>query len=175
MKTTDLLTVGESMLRFSVPAGQLIHDSSSFEAHIGGAESNVAVGVAQMGYRTRWLSRLTDNTLGQRIVHELKSYGVDGSHVVWTHEDRIGTYFLEFGAQPRPTRVIYDRDFSAAQKMGPDTFDLAQVGEARMLHLTGILAALSDSCYALIVALLDRAKAANVPVVFDVNYRALLW
>src|SRR5260221_6523970 len=175
MKTTDLLTVGESMLRLSAPAGHLIQDSPSFDAHVAGAESNVAVGVAHMGYQSRWLSRLTDNTLGRRIVRELSGHQVDLSGVVWTNEDRVGVSYLEFGAKPRPTRVLYDRAFSAAQKMGPESFDLEQVTQAHIVHLTGITAALSDSCYALVAAVLDKAKEYGVHVVFDVNYRSLLW
>jgi 2-dehydro-3-deoxygluconokinase len=150
-------------------------DSPTFNIHVAGAESNVAAAAAQMGYRVRWLSRLTDNALGQRIVRELTSYGVDCSGVVWTTEDRVGTYFVETGVSPRPTTVVYDRAYSAASKMSPLSFDLAQVASARLLHLTGITPALSDSCYDLIVALLDRAYGQGIHIVFDVNFRARLW
>jgi 2-dehydro-3-deoxygluconokinase len=175
MTTLDLITVGESMLRLSVPPDALLTDSPQFNVHIAGTESNVAVAVARMGYRARWLSRLTDNMLGARMVRELSSYGVDCSQVAWTHEDRIGTYYLEFGAQPRPTQIIYDRAHSAASKMGPNTFDVAQLGEARILHLTGITPALSVSCYDLIARWIEQTQQQNVKLVFDVNYRALLW
>jgi 2-dehydro-3-deoxygluconokinase len=175
MAVYDLLTVGEAMIRFSVPAGQLLVAAPTFDVNIAGAESNVAVAVAHMGYRARWLSRLTDNVMGRRIVNTLTGNGVDCSGVAWTSEDRVGTYFLEFGAMPRPTQVTYDRANSAASKMGPATFDLAQVAETRILHLTGITPALSESCYALIVELLNRAKQHKVHVVFDINYRAKLW
>jgi len=171
----DLLTVGESMLRFSVPAGQLLTAATTFDVSVAGAESNVSVAVAHMGHRVRWLSRMTDNVLGRRIVNTLTGQRVDCSNVVWTNEDRVGTYFIEFGAAPRPTQVTYDRANSAASKMGPATFDLTQVAQARVLHLTGITAALSESCYALIVALLDYAHEHKIHVVFDVNYRAKLW
>jgi 2-dehydro-3-deoxygluconokinase len=175
MKTLDLITIGEAMLRLSVPSNMLLAEAPHFNVHSAGAESNVAVAVSCMGYRTRWLSRLTDNALGRRIVHELSSYGVDCSEVVWTDEDRIGTYYLEFGAQPRPTRVIYDRAHSAASKMDAGTFDPAQLSETRILHLTGITPALSDGCYDLIAAWIEHARKQNVIIVFDVNFRALLW
>jgi len=171
----DLITIGESMLRLSVPPEMLLAEAPHFHVHIAGAESNVAVAVARMGYKTRWLSRLTDNLLGQRIVRELSSFGVDCSGVVWTTEDRVGTYYLEFGALPRPTQIIYDRSHSAASRMQADTFDTAQLSQARMLHLTGITPALSDGCYELVAAWVEAARQHHVPVVFDVNFRALLW
>src|SRR5258708_659510 len=175
MTATDLITVGEAMIRFSTPSGTLLAEAPAMDVHVAGAESNVAVAVARMGHRARWLSRLTDNVLGRRIVHELTSYGVDCSGVAWTGEDRVGTYFLEFGAMPRPTRVIYDRAFSAASKMTPQTFDPAQLDDARVLHLTGITAPISDSCYALVAQMLDRACERGLHVVLDVNFRARLW
>jgi 2-dehydro-3-deoxygluconokinase len=175
MKTLDLITLGEAMLRLSVPPDALLAEAPHFNVHTAGAESNVAVAVSRMGYRTRWLSRLTDNALGRRIVHELSSYGVDCSQVVWTPEDRVGTYYLEFGAQPRPTRVIYDRAHSAASKMDASIFDSAQLSAARILHLTGITPALSDGCHNLIAAWIEHARQQNVTVIFDVNFRALLW
>lgn len=171
----DLLTAGESMIRLSVPVGDLLIDCPKLDVHIAGAESNVAVGVARMGHRARWLSRLTDNALGRRIVNELATLGVDCTGVAWTDQDRVGTYFIEFGATPRPTTVTYDRAHSAASKMTAQTFDLAQVAGARILHLTGITPALSDSCYDLTAALIEQARASGVHVIFDVNYRALLW
>src|SRR5258707_14197922 len=103
MKTTDLLTVGESMLRLSAPAGHLIQDSPSFDAQVAGAESNVAVGVAHMGYQSRWLSRVTDNTLGRRVVREMSGHQVDCSGGVWGSEDRVGGVYLEFCAEARPS------------------------------------------------------------------------
>jgi 2-dehydro-3-deoxygluconokinase len=175
MTSLDLITIGEALLRLSVPPETLLAEASSFQVQIAGAESNVAVAVSRMGYRTRWLSRLTDNVLGRRITRELASYGVDCSQVVWTNDDRVGTYYLEFGAQPRPTQVIYDRAHSAASKMRADTFDTSQLSETRILHLTGITPALSDGCYDLIASWIDHARQQGVTVIFDVNFRALLW
>lgn len=175
IKPFDLITVGESMLRFSVPAGDLLLDSPGFEVQIAGAESNVAIGVARMGHKARWLSRLTNNVLGKRIVHQLAGYGVDCSGVIWTSEDRIGTYYLEFGATPRPTTVTYDRAHSSASKMTATTFELEQIAQAKILHLTGITAALSTGCYELLTTLIDYARANGVHIVFDVNFRAMLW
>ncbi|HVO43020.1 MAG TPA: sugar kinase [Aggregatilineales bacterium] len=175
MPSLDLLTVGEAMLRLSVPAGDLLIDSPTLDVQVAGAENNVAVAVAQMGFQARWWSRLTDNVMGRRIAQTIAHYGVDCSEIEWTADDRVGTYYLEFGALPRPTRVIYDRTHSAASKMSPQTFPLEHIAQARLVHLTGITAALSESCYALLEAMLDRCAQAAIPVVFDVNFRALLW
>ncbi len=173
--TLDLLTIGETMLRLSVPPGALLADQPAFEVHVAGAESNVAVAVAQMGHRAAWWSRLTDNVLGQRIAHTIASYGVDCAGIIWTPDDRVGTYYLQTGVQPRPTRVIYDRAHSAASRMTADTFDLSAIRQVRRVHLTGITAALSDGCYALVERVIAYCREASIPVVFDVNYRALLW
>ncbi len=175
MDKIDLLTVGEALVRLSVPPGKLLAETLAFDVNVAGAESNVAVAVARMGYRARWLSRLTDNILGRRIADTFSQHGVDCTGIVWTAENRVGTYYLEFGASPRPTRVVYDRAYSAASKMGPQTFDLSQLAQARIIHLTGITPALSDDCYALIDELLTQAKRFGVHVVFDVNYRERLW
>jgi 2-dehydro-3-deoxygluconokinase len=171
----DLLTLGESMLRFSVPTGQLLAERSTYDVHVAGAESNVAVAVARMGYKVGWLSRLTDNMLGHRIIHELNSHGVDCSHVKWTQEDRTGIYFLEIGAMPRPTTVIYDRINSAASKMTPHMFNWEEFSSVRIIHLTGITPALSDSCYEMISTVIDWASQKGIHIVFDVNFRARLW
>jgi 2-dehydro-3-deoxygluconokinase len=171
----DLLTVGESMLRFSVPTGQLLVDAPSFAVHVAGTESNVAVALVRMGFTARWLSQLTRNVLGRRITDAISGYGVDCSHVAWTDAGRVGVYYLEFGAAPRPTKVLYDRSPSSAQAMDEKTFDPLLLKKARILHLTGITVALSESCHRLVQTFIEQANELHVAVVFDVNYRALLW
>ena len=171
----DLLTIGESMLRFSVPAGRLLADAPVFDVHVAGTESNVAVAVARMGFKSRWLSRLPDNVLGRRIADTIAAQGVDCSYVNWSETERAGVYFIEFGASPRPTKVLYDRAPSAARNMDETTFDLSLVGNAKIIHLTGITVALSAGCSRLVETIVARANDLKIPIVFDVNYRALLW
>jgi 2-dehydro-3-deoxygluconokinase len=171
----DLLTVGESMLRFSVPAGRLLADAPAFDVHVAGTESNVAVAVARMGFTSRWLSRLPNNVLGHRIADTISAQGVDCSGIAWSDSERVGTYFLEFGASPRPTKVLYDRVPSAARNMDETTFDLSLISKARIIHLTGITVSLSEGCNRLVETVVARANEQNIPIVFDVNYRALLW
>src|SRR5579864_1566021 len=175
ISNVDLLTVGESMLRFSVPAGRLLADAPVFDVHVAGTESNVAVAVARLGFKSRWLSRLPDNVLGHRIADTIAGQGVDCSYVNWSDTERAGIYFIEFGASPRPTKVLYDRAPSAARNMDETTFDLSLIGKARIIHLTGITVALSEGCSRLVQTIIEHAHALKIPIVFDVNYRALLW
>ncbi|MBV9875772.1 MAG: sugar kinase [Verrucomicrobia bacterium] len=163
------------MLRFSVPAGRLLADAPVFDVHVAGTESNVAVAVARMGFKSRWLSRLPDNVLGRRIADTIAAQGVDCSYVNWSETERAGVYFIEFGASPRPTKVLYDRAPSAARNMDETTFDLSLVGNAKIIHLTGITVALSAGCSRLVETIVARANDLKIPIVFDVNYRALLW
>jgi 2-dehydro-3-deoxygluconokinase len=175
VSNVDLLTVGESMLRFSVPAGRLLADAPVFDVHVAGTESNVAVAVARMGFKSRWLSRLPDNVLGHRIADTIAGQGVDCSFVNWSDTDRAGVYFIEFGASPRPTKVLYDRAPSAARNMDETTFDLSLIDKAKIIHLTGITVALSEGCRRLIEMIVAQANDLKIPIVFDINYRALLW
>jgi 2-dehydro-3-deoxygluconokinase len=170
----DFLTLGETMWRLAPPGRERLETARTLQIEIGGSESNVAVGLARLGKRAVWWSRLPDNPLGQSVVSTLRQQQVDVSGICWGGA-RLGTYFVEFGSDPRPTQVYYDRAGSAASEMQPDHFDwriLAQVG---WLHLTGITPALSDSCLATVRRAFAEAQAAGIPVSFDLNYRAKLW
>lgn len=173
----DVITLGETMLRLSPPDPLRIEQATSYEAHVGGSESNVAVGLARLGLRVAWLSRMTDNALGHSIVNAIRAQGVDTSHVTWTAEDRVGLYFYEAGSAPRGGRVIYDRANSAAAHMQPaDLPDSVMSSDgARLVHLTGITLALSDSAAQTALALAQSAKQQGWQLSFDVNYRQLLW
>lgn len=175
MRQYDLVTVGEAMLRLSVPSGDLLIDAPRFDVHVAGSECNVAAACGAMGLRSAWLSRLTDNPLGQRIERTLFAHHVDTSLIRWTDQGRIGVFYLEHGADPRPTRVVYDRLPSSARGMKGSTFDPAIFQTAHVLHLTGITAALGSGPLELLQMAIQTAKAAGTLVVFDVNYRALLW
>src|SRR5258708_14605119 len=140
----ELVTGGECMVRFSVPCGRLVGDARVFDVHVAGTESNVAVAVARMGFTSRWLARLPNNVLGRRIADTISGQGVDCSQVVWSDSERVGLYFLEFGASPRPTKVLYDRAPSAARNIDETTFDLSLCSKPRIIHLTGITVALSQ-------------------------------
>ncbi len=173
----DLVTLGETMLRLTPPASLRLEQTPVLEVGVGGTESNTAVGLARLGLRVAWISRLPDTPLGHRVAQALAAQGVDTDHVVWAPEERLGLYFLEPGTAPRATQVLYDRDHSAMSRMRPDELPQApfRPGAARHLHLTGITLALGEGPRAVAWEALQRARAAGMTVSFDVNYRARLW
>ncbi|HEX2906119.1 MAG TPA: sugar kinase [Phototrophicaceae bacterium] len=177
MTVYDVVTLGETMLRLTPPNFRRLQQTQSLDIEVGGSESNAAVGLAKLGLRVGWLSRLTNNPLGHYITGTLAAQGVDVSQVMWTDEDRIGLYFLEEGQPPRDSRVFYDRARSAMSAIQPEDLpaDLFRPGNARLLHLTGITPALSDCAAQTATAALRQALDAGWLVSFDVNYRAKLW
>jgi 2-dehydro-3-deoxygluconokinase len=171
----DFLTLGETMIRLAPPNFERFAQATSFDIQVGGAESNIAIALAKLGFKTSWLSRLPKNPLGDRVIAELHKHGVDTSGVWQTPDERMGTYFIELSVPPRPNRVIYDRAGSAASKMAFSDLDLNVIKDARWVHLTGITPALSDSCRDAVDATIALARQQGATVSFDVNYRALLW
>ena len=175
MNHYDVTTIGETMLRLSVPAGERLETAPRFDVHPGGAESNVAALLARLERRTAWCGALPDSALGRRVAGALRAAGVDVDHIAWRATGRIGTYYVEFSQPPRPIQVIYDRADSCAAQLGPDGVGWDALLATRLLHLTGITPALSPSCRALTAEAIARARAAHVPISFDVNYREKLW
>lgn len=171
----DVTTLGEAMLRLSVPLGRRLADAQALDLAIGGAEANVVVALARLGRRCAWLSRLPDHALAEPVLRSLRAEGVDTTGVVRAPGERIGTYFIEYASTPRTIQVIYDRADSAAARMQPDDIDWDRLLDTRCLHLTGITAALGPGPYAVVTEAVRRARAAGVRVSFDVNYRAKLW
>jgi len=166
--------MGETMIRLTPPDHQRLEQTTSFEAHIGGSESNTSVGLVRLGMRVAWLSRLTDNPLGRLIAGTVARYGVDTSQIVWTRNDRVGTYFYEPEIAPRPAQVVYDRAGSAFAHMQPDDVPeaLFAADNARHLHITGITIAAGVDAAA--HRALELARAAGWRFSFDVNHRARL-
>lgn len=175
MPIYDVVTLGETMIRLTPPAMQRIEQTQAFEIHVGGSESNTAVGLARLGMKVCWLSRLTDNALGHTISGTIARFGVDTSHVVWTDEDRVGLYFYEPSPPPRSSHIIYDRAESALSKMQPDDLptDVFAAQGARLLHLTGITPATGAVDVA--TRALQLAQEAGWLMSFDMNYRSKLW
>jgi 2-dehydro-3-deoxygluconokinase len=171
----DMTTFGETMIRISVRPGSKFINTAEADMHIGGAESNAAITLSRLGMKTAWVSRLTRNDLGRKIEGDISRHGVDTSGVVWTDEDRIGLYFMEFAVPPRAIAALYDRKNSAASKLTPEKIDWKFLLNTRMLHLTGITPALSPGCRRASIEAVKKAKAKKVPICFDVNYRAKLW
>ncbi|MDR7521754.1 MAG: sugar kinase [Armatimonadota bacterium] len=171
----DVVTLGEAMIRLAAPYGEALESAPHLEARVAGAEANVAVTLARLGFRSGWISKLVDDPLGRRIVGELRRHGVDVSAMVWTSQGRTGLYFIEHVPPPRGVAVHYDRTGSACSTMTPEEVDWAYVRSARRVHVTGITPALSASCARTTARLLDEARACGAEVSFDVNYRRKLW
>jgi 2-dehydro-3-deoxygluconokinase len=167
----DLVTLGEVLLRLSVPSPGRVETARQLDVQIGGAEGNVAAAVARLGLRAAWVSGLPANPLGERVRRELQSHGVDCAYVRMLDDARLGVYFLEYGAAPRPIRVLYDRRDSAFARLKPDDLDWEPFRRARLVHLTGITPALGDGPRAMFERALGEARVVS----FDVNYRARLW
>ena len=163
------------MLMFAPPRYELIEHCDQFTAYSGGSESNVAIGLERLGMHAGWIGKLPDNALGHKIVNGIRAYGVDTSRCIWTEEGRVGTFFVEWGAYPRPLKTIYDRTGSVAATLTADELDWDYLGRAEWLHLTGITPALSETCRESTVQIVLRARERGCKVSFDVNYRSLLW
>ena len=171
----EVVTIGETMLMFAPPPFHRIEYADIFMAMIGGAEANVAIGLQRLGVNSGWISKLVDNPLGRKILNTIRGFGVDVSRVVLTKEGRIGIFFVEFGAEPRPLRTIYDRKGSAITTFKPNEIDWEYVGHAKLLHQTGITPALSSCCRDLTLEAAEKAREMGVKNSFDINYRSLLW
>jgi 2-dehydro-3-deoxygluconokinase len=171
----DLLTFGETLMRLSPPAYQRLEQARLFEVGIGGSELNVGCVLARLGRRVAWVSRLPEGPLGRIVDGEARRHGVDTRWVRWMANSRLGLMFYEPGPEPRTSRVIYDRKYSAASELAfEDAPWEALVQASAWLHLSGITPVLGPSCRALILQLAALAASTGKPVSYDLNYRATL-
>ncbi|MBC7093614.1 sugar kinase [Candidatus Bipolaricaulota bacterium] len=172
----DLVTFGETMIRLSPPSFRRLEQTDILEVNVGGAELNVAVTAQRLGLKTAYITRLTQNALGRMIANKAREHGVDTSHIVWTDADRVGLYFVEFGASPRASSVLYDRRDSAMARIRPGEVDWDRVfQDARAFHTSGITPALSPTAAEATQEAVRKAKEAGLLVSVDLNYRARLW
>src|SRR5258708_27794037 len=114
-----VVTFGEAMTGRAPPQFRRLEQAQTLDVQVGGAELNTAVGLARLGRSAAWVSRLTRNPLGRFLANKAREAGVSTDHVVWTDDDRVGLYFLEFGAAPRASSVVYDRTGSAIAGVRP--------------------------------------------------------
>ncbi len=164
------------MLRFTPDHYLRLEQAESLQVHVGGSESNTAVGLARLGKQVAWISRLTDNHLGRKIDKAIAAHGVDTRNVVWTTDDRVGLYFMENGTPPRNSQVIYDRSNSAYSKFESTDLptDFFVPGKSKWLHVTGISLWLGEAVRATIAEAVRQARLAGWRISFDVNHRTLL-
>ena len=172
----EVITFGEAMIRLSPPNFRRIEQAKSLDLQVGGAELNTAVAVSRLGHSASWISRLPDNPLGRLVANHAREAGVDTSNVMYSKDERLGLYFLEFGAAPRASSVIYDRKGSAIAAVQPGMVHWAKVfAGSKWFHVTGITPALSASSAAATREAMMAAKAAGVKTSMDLNYRVKLW
>jgi 2-dehydro-3-deoxygluconokinase len=172
---TPVVTVGETMALLDAPASGRPGPGASLPLGIGGAESNVAIGLARLDVDCTWVSRVGDDALGSFLIREIRAEGV---RVLATRDPAAPTgLMLKEHRNGRPWRVRYYRSGSAASRLCPADVDAVadEVAAAEVLHLTGITAALGPGALAAIEHATEVARAAGTLVSFDVNHRATLW
>ncbi len=172
-KTT--VTFGEIMLRLAPPGFERFLQSPQFVATFGGGEANVAVALANFGWPAAYVTALPANPLGDAVVGELRRFGVDTSKIV-RGKGRLGVYYVEAGANQRPSKVVYDRDNSAIALAKPGDIDWDRAFEgAAWFHVTGITPAISGSAADLALESARKARERGLTVSCDLNYRKNLW
>ncbi len=172
---SQVLTLGEILLRFTPQGKRRIHSSSQFDVTHGGAEINVAVSLSNFGHHVSLLSAIPDNELGVNCVNFLHKHQIDISNVLKLG-GRLGFYFVEEGYSIRPSQVIYDRDHSSFIKLPTVDLNWDEVFQGvDVLHVSGITPALSESLRAFTLKAVREGNDRGVQISFDCNYRQKLW
>jgi 2-dehydro-3-deoxygluconokinase len=176
MPNSLVATFGEIMLRLSPPGFERLLQSSHLIATFGGGEANVAVSLAQFESPSRFITVLPRaNPIADAFIGELRRFGVDASRIVRA-PGRMGVYFVETGANQRPSKVVYDREYSAIAVAKPGVIDWnTALANATWLHITGITPALSASAAELTLEAVRAARKKGMKVSCDLNYRKNLW
>src|SRR5215472_9843266 len=170
-----IVTFGEIMLRLAPPGMERFLQTAQFVATFGGGEANVAVALAGLGVPAAYVTVLPNNPIADACVAELRRFGVDTSKIV-RGKGRLGIYYLEGGANQRPSKVVYDRANStiALAKPGDIRWDEIFAG-AGWFHITGITPAISASAAELSMESVAQARKMGLTVSCDLNYRKNLW
>lgn len=170
----DLVTLGETMVAFTPSEREYIRYANSFGKKTAGAESNVAIGVAKLGHKSGWISKVGKDELGEFVIREVRGEGVDTSCVGCSYEAPTGVMFKQVLAG-NETSVTYYRKNSAASTLSPEDIDIDYLTSAKILHISGVTPALSESCRETINYVVDIAKKHRMLISFDPNIRLKLW
>jgi 2-dehydro-3-deoxygluconokinase len=169
------VTLGEYMLRLRSPGFERFFQSPQLEATFGGAEGNVAVSLANYKQPVKYVTAFPKNDIGEAAIKFLHYMGVDTSCII-RQGNRLGTYYVETGSGPRPSKVIYDRSHSAISEATFEDFDWGHIfADACWLHTTGITPAISESAAELTLKAINLAKEKKLQVSMDLNFRKKLW
>jgi 2-dehydro-3-deoxygluconokinase len=172
----ELVAFGEALIAFvAYPAGPL-DEARDFSAHVAGAESNVAVGVARLGHRASFAGRVGDDAFGSMIVRRLLAEGVAIEHLLRDSAAPTGMLFRNLRECP-PPEVAYRRGGSAGSRLAPDDVRAALEGlpPGTVIHVSGVTPALSESCMSAVLVLAETAQTHQLQLFVDVNYRTRLW
>ncbi len=170
-----VLTFGEIMLRLKAVGQERLFQSPALEATFGGGEANVAVSLANYGMDAAFLTVLPDNAVADACIGELRRFNVDTSRIR-RGKGRVGIYYLESGANQLPSKVVYDREYSAIAQAKPGDIDWEEALEGvGWFHITGITPAISESAMELSLESVKEAKKRGITVSCDLNYRKNLW
>lgn len=170
-----VVTFGELMLRLAPEGYYRFSQSEKFGATYGGGEANVAVSLANYGFDSSFISKLPTHDIGQAAVNSLRKYGVGTDKIVRGGE-RVGIYYLEKGASQRPSKVIYDRAYSAISMAKRSDFDWKTLLDGvEFFHFTGITPALGGEVPQICEDALKVCQEKGITVSCDLNYRKNLW
>ena len=170
----DVVTVGETMAALAPGEVGSLKYINNFAKYIAGAESNVAIGIKRLGFKSGFISKLGKDPLGDYVEFFVRGEGVDVSQVKRDDEHRTGLLIKEMHTTKEP-KVFYYRENSAASHLSPDDIDEDYIKKARHMHLTGITPALSDSAQNAFFRALNYAKQNGLRISFDPNLRLKLW
>jgi 2-dehydro-3-deoxygluconokinase len=171
----DVVTFGEAMMLLVADRPGALEDAASFHKYTAGAETNVAIGLARLGLKVGWASRLGTDMMGRYLIREMAAEGIDCSQVALTGAQATGFMIKGSVSDGSDPPVEYHRKGSAASHMGADDIDTAWLLSARHLHATGVFAAVSASTLLLARESMDRMRTAGRTVSFDPNLRPTLW
>lgn len=172
---SKIVTLGEIMLRLSTENSDKLVQTDKLKINYGGGEANVAVALGNFGVDTEYITKLPENSISKAIIKYLKANNVRTDNIVYGGE-RIGLYYLETGYGMRATNVIYDRKNSSFSTIKYEELNIDSIFEdCKIIHLSGITAALSSHCSELIEKIMRKAKTLGILVSFDFNYRSKLW
>ncbi len=175
MSQKPVVTFGEIMLRLAPPGYERLFMSPMLQATFGGGEANVAVSVANYGQAARFVTVLPDNPVTDAFCYQMRGFGID-VNFIRRAAGRFGIYFVEPGANQRPSKVVYDRAGSSIAVAKPGDLDWKAIfADAGWFHVTGITPALSQSAADLAIEAARTAREMGVKVSCDLNYRKNLW
>lgn len=174
-QSLDVVTFGEAMMLLVADRPGPLESVPAFFKRTAGAETNVAVGLARLGLRVGWASRLGADSMGRYLLAAMQGEGIDCSHVVSDPAQRTGMQFKGQVVDGSDPPVEYHRKGSAASHMQPDDIDVQWLCATRHLHATGVFPAISENCLATSVRTLALMRAASRTISFDPNLRPTLW